>query len=553
MVDLRDGREPRPRRQRRLALDDRQGRRRGGHGRRGHRRHGPLRRRRLARGADRAAGDPRRVAGRPRHDLVVHAGAVRGAVGRRRDARHVAEPGPGDRAAPRRRLRREVRARLRAAGRGPRQGGRPAGQGRLLAAPGVPAARPPPRTHDHGADDRGPDGRDDRGPAGTPDHRQRRVQHGRAVPRPDGGDVRGRAVPDPARRRRGRCRLHEHAAVGLGPRADGPDDLLGARAAPRRRRRAGRPRPRRVPAPQPRARGRRGTDRPGLRADRRHRDPGARGGGDRLGPAARGWGGGRDRDRLVAVVPGRIGRAPDHQRRRQRDDRDRRPGMRHRFRDGPADPGRRGPRDAAGRVQDPLPGHGRGAVRRWGQRLADDLQQRPRGDRRRERDPRAAPRPGRGLPRGEPGRPRACRRHGPGQGQPDLVGHHRRPRVGGGRRRPAARPRLGSAAAHPGGQRRQLRRSSRWRVVRRADVLHPRGPRQGRSRHRRRPGPGDRGIPRIRHGHQPDRGRGPDPRWRGDGDRPGPQRGRPTDRGRPAAQPVSASTTSSRPRPTCRR
>ena len=41
------------------------------------------------------------------------------------------------------------------------------------------------------------------------------------------------------------------------------------------------------------------------------------------------------------------------------------------------------------------------------------------------------------------------------------------------------------------------------------------------------------------HGHQPDRGRGPDPRRRGDGDRPGPQRGRPPHRGRPAAQPVS--------------
>ena len=75
-------------------------------------------------------------------------------------------------------------------------------------------------------------GRDDRGPPGAPDHRQRRVQHGRAVPRPDGGDVRGRAVPDPERRRRGRRRLHEHAAIGLGARTDRPDDLLGARAAP---------------------------------------------------------------------------------------------------------------------------------------------------------------------------------------------------------------------------------------------------------------------------------------------------------------------------------
>ena len=45
--------------------------------------------------------------------------------------------------------------------------GRP-GQGRLLAARGVPAARPSPRADDHGARDRCPDGRDDRGPpAGT--------------------------------------------------------------------------------------------------------------------------------------------------------------------------------------------------------------------------------------------------------------------------------------------------------------------------------------------------------------------------------------------------
>ena len=109
--DLRGRREPRPRRQRRLALDDRQGRRRGRHGRRGHRRQGPLRRRWLARGPDRAARDPRRVAGRPRHDLVVDAGAVRGPVRRGRNARHAAEPGPGHRAPPRRRLRREVRAR----------------------------------------------------------------------------------------------------------------------------------------------------------------------------------------------------------------------------------------------------------------------------------------------------------------------------------------------------------------------------------------------------------------------------------------------------------
>ena len=104
--------------------------------------------------------------------------------------------------------------------------------------------------------------------------------------------------------------------------------------------------------------------------------------------------------------------------------------------------------------------------------------------------------------------------------------------------RTPARTGLGRATSHAGRQRGQLRRSSRRRVLRGADVLHPRGSRQGRSRHRRRPRPGGRRVPRIRHGHQPDRGRRPDLRRGGDGDRPGAQRGRPAHRGRPAAQPV---------------
>ena len=106
--DVRGGREPRPRRERRVTLDHRQRRRRCGDGRRGRRGHRSLRRRRFARGPDRAAGDRRRLAGRPPDDLVVDTGPVRGQVRRRRDTRHAVEPGPGHRAPPRRWLRSEM-------------------------------------------------------------------------------------------------------------------------------------------------------------------------------------------------------------------------------------------------------------------------------------------------------------------------------------------------------------------------------------------------------------------------------------------------------------
>ncbi len=60
---------------------------------RGHRRQGPLRRRRLACRPDRAASDPRRVAGRPRHHLVVDPGPIRRPSWCRGDPRPAAEPG----------------------------------------------------------------------------------------------------------------------------------------------------------------------------------------------------------------------------------------------------------------------------------------------------------------------------------------------------------------------------------------------------------------------------------------------------------------------------
>ena len=60
----------------------------------------------------------------------------------------------------------------------------------------------------------------------------------------------------------------------------------------------------------------------------------------------------------------------------------------------------RAARHAAGGLLAPLPGHRRGAVRHGLVRLADDLQQRPRRDRRRRRPARAAARRGRGAARG---------------------------------------------------------------------------------------------------------------------------------------------------------
>ena len=80
---LRRRRDDGPRRQHARPLDDHHAatRRGDGQGRRG--RQGPLRGRLLAGRPDRAARDHRAVAGRQGHRLVVHAGAVRRALGRR--------------------------------------------------------------------------------------------------------------------------------------------------------------------------------------------------------------------------------------------------------------------------------------------------------------------------------------------------------------------------------------------------------------------------------------------------------------------------------------
>ena len=126
---LRRHRRHGARRQRRLPLDDRQGRHRAGHAGRRRRHQEPLRGRRLARRADRAARDRGAVVGRPRHDLDVDAGAVRGAQRRHGHARAARQQGAHHRAAARRRLRRQVRLPLRGAHRRARAQGRRAPSG----------------------------------------------------------------------------------------------------------------------------------------------------------------------------------------------------------------------------------------------------------------------------------------------------------------------------------------------------------------------------------------------------------------------------------------
>ena len=112
--------------------------------RRRRRREGPLRDRIVAGRADRAAGDPRRVARRPGDRLELDAGSLRRA-GRRR-ARPPAPRGAraDRRPVARRRLRLQVRLPLRGPRGRARARGRPAGEARLLARGGVRRARPPP-------------------------------------------------------------------------------------------------------------------------------------------------------------------------------------------------------------------------------------------------------------------------------------------------------------------------------------------------------------------------------------------------------------------------
>ena len=156
-------------------------------------------------------------------------------------------------------------------------------------------------------------------------------------------------------------------AIRLGARAGRAAGVLGARAAHGRGRPRGGHRPGRVPAEEPRAwratkaRPARCSSRSAMRESLEHameligygKRP-ARGRGDRR------------RLRLVAVVRAAVGGAREAERRRLGHDRHRRPGVRHRRGDGAADPGRRGTGHAAGGLLDPLPGHRRRAMGRRG-------------------------------------------------------------------------------------------------------------------------------------------------------------------------------------------
>ena len=342
-----------------IALHDRQGRCRRGHGRGRGRRPRALRRRHVACRADRAARGDRAVGGRSRHHLVVDAGAVPRAQHGRPHAPAARVERARDRAAARWGLRRQVRAALRGA-RGGARARRPApGQAGLLAARGVHRAGSPARGHgDRARDRRQPRRHAGRAPRHARD-RQRRL-HGRCRVLPAARrDARRGAVQGAAHLGRGRPRLHEQRAVRLGAGADRAAGLLGARAAPRCRGARDRDGSGRAPPPQHRARGRRGPDAADLQPDRRGRDPRARLRADRLRQGAAGGRGDRRRVRLVAVVHAGLRRVREARGRRLGHDRDRRHGVRHRCRDGAADPRRRGARHASGGLQHPLAGHRR--------------------------------------------------------------------------------------------------------------------------------------------------------------------------------------------------
>ena len=177
-------------------------------------------------------------------------------------------------------------------------------------------------------------------------------------------------------------------------------------------------------------------------------------------------------------------------------DRHRRAGERQRRRDGDADVRRRGARHATRGLLDPVSGHRRRAVGHGLVRLADDVQQRPRGPGRRaarcasscSTRPPTSSRPtaatwssptaqrqreglARAVGRRSPTSPAAGTIHGKGSGEvPDA----------------------------PDGRHGRLRRPARQRVVPRAAADHAGRAREGRPRDRRRARAAGRGGARLR-------------------------------------------------------
>ncbi len=185
----------------------------------------------LAGRSDRAPGDPRGMARRPRDGLVVDAGAVRRAERSRRRPPDPRVTRARDRPAPRRRVRLQVRLSFRGSRRSARASGGPAGEARLHAGGGVRRARSSSRGDGDRARERRSRGRNDRRPSRQARSRRRCVLRRGWLLRPDGGDACLRSVRARERGRLVDARLHEQPTVGLDPRTDRAAGLLGARAA----------------------------------------------------------------------------------------------------------------------------------------------------------------------------------------------------------------------------------------------------------------------------------------------------------------------------------
>ena len=319
-------------------------------------------------------------------------------------------------------------------------------------------------------------GRHDHRPQGPGPARVRRLRKRHADHRPGRGDDDRRPLPHPGCRHRGAQRLHEPDSVGLRSGSVRPAGLLGGRAAPRRPRGPGRARSGRVPAAQPRPRRRRGADPPAPRRRRRDRHPRAGGRRHRGGRTARSRRVHRCRVRLVVQQPGTVRRVRPARVRRQWPDRHGRPGERHRRRDGPADPGGRGARDAARGLRAHLPGHRYGTVRRRELGQPDHVQQRSSRCRGRPRGEAPAARACVGRARGRRRGPRAARRPRRRCRQPGPTDLDRRARGHGPRRSAASGSRLGTPAGGAGARRIGLRRTAGLRILLVADVLLPRRP-----------------------------------------------------------------------------
>ncbi len=216
--------------------------------------------------------------------------------------------------------------------------------------------------------------------------------------------------------------------------------------------------------------GRRGSDAPDLRRDRRQADVGARRRDDRLRARPPRRRGDRRRGGLVAVRAGSFRRLHPPERRRQRNDRDRRPGERQRSRDGDAEVRRRGARHGPGEPHAALPGHRGGELGHGLVRLTDHVQLRSGDPGRGRRRARPAPRRRRRGARGRPRGPRARRGTGAGEGLARPVGLDRGHR----RRRHDPREGVGRGPRGPRWRHGRLRGPSRERDVRRPAADHRR-------------------------------------------------------------------------------